>query len=494
MPAHAEVPSPTVQHIPDDVGLHGHPMWDSWFDLAPFGYEQREYFVSGTATETGGEATADYTTRIVLAHPSDPADFAGTVLLDWVNVTAQFENAVNTLASIQFLLREGWAYVHVSAQAAGICCLPGLTPQMWDPVRYGALNHPGDQFAEDIFSQVAKAFDEPGEVNPLGDLTADVIIAAGQSQGAGRLSGYVQSTQAATGIIDGFLIQALGTKQYPDNPTAPVLHVLGDLEGSPDDPTPWPNYRLWEIAGAGHSDAWIGRQQTEGQSLRLAGLGQASPDQADALWESAGNFGEQIDPREAVCIVNGVQFPTRYAANAALWHLDNWIRNGVPPDNGPRFGFTGPTLAKDDLNNTLGGVRLPPIDNPVARYLSDLCGLGGVTVPLTELEILARYGDHATWYAGMVASTEASVADGFLLVEDALDLLRRACNARNRFLDVSTDPCEPVPSFAQDVVLVPDDPVEPVPAPTEPTPVTGGGLALVGVLALAGVRLRRPSR
>ena len=49
-------------------------------------------------------------------------------MLDWVNVTAQFENAVDTLEAREMLLREGWAFVHVSAQKAGLCCTP-LTPQ-----------------------------------------------------------------------------------------------------------------------------------------------------------------------------------------------------------------------------------------------------------------------------------------------------------------------------------------------------------------------------
>ena len=64
-------------------------------------------------------------------------------MLDWVNVTAQFENAVDTLEAREMLLREGWAFVHVSAQTAGLCCTP-LTPKVYDPVRYAAINHPGD--------------------------------------------------------------------------------------------------------------------------------------------------------------------------------------------------------------------------------------------------------------------------------------------------------------------------------------------------------------
>ena len=143
--ATAVVPNPTVTG-PITGGLKGFPLWDSWYEVGSLGYTQAEYFVEGTAKAcSAGTATcpdaipvpASYRTRIIVTRPTDPAKFNGTVVMDWVNVTAQFENAVDTVESHDYLLRQGYAFVHVSAQAAGICCTP-LTPQVWDPVRYGA--------------------------------------------------------------------------------------------------------------------------------------------------------------------------------------------------------------------------------------------------------------------------------------------------------------------------------------------------------------------
>ncbi|MFT5223142.1 MAG: hypothetical protein ACI867_001452, partial [Glaciecola sp.] len=444
-------PVPTVDGpIGSDVGIQGHPLWDSWFALAPFGYEQAEYFVSGTASADDGSSTAEFTTRILVARPIDAEDFHGTVMLDWVNVTAQFENAVNSVTATPFLLREGWAYVHVSAQAAGLCCTPFLTPQTWDPVRYASMNHPGDAYAHDIFTQVARIFAHPTEVvalggtDPMDGLDLEVIVASGQSQGGSRMSSYLQAAQPTAQVIDAFLQQAGGTKNYEAAPTAPVIHLLGDREGSVADPTPWPTYRLWEIAGSAHQDLWIGRQQTEGQSVRLATTRQQTRAQAEALWLSAGNYGEQPDPRFNACVVNGAAFPTRYAVDAALWHLDNWVRTGTAPPQGDRFEFDGTALAKDDLENTLGGVRYAPLEVPIARYIADSCNLGGITVPLTEPELLARYASHADYYGALVTEVEADVAERFLLVEDAMDLLTRACAARNRWGELTASgPCEP---------------------------------------------------
>jgi hypothetical protein len=115
----SSVPDPTVTGPIGNAGVRGHALWDSWYDLSEVGYTEEEYFVSGTALHSTSSAAADYTTRIIVTRPSDPAQFSGAVMLDWVNVTAQFENAVDTLEAREFLLREGWAYVHVSAQTAG---------------------------------------------------------------------------------------------------------------------------------------------------------------------------------------------------------------------------------------------------------------------------------------------------------------------------------------------------------------------------------------
>ena len=72
--------------------------------------------------------------------------------------------------------------------------LLAATPSVWDPVRYADLDHPGDQFANSMFTQVARAFVEPGEVDPMGGLDVEVLLAAGQSQSANRMADYVATS------------------------------------------------------------------------------------------------------------------------------------------------------------------------------------------------------------------------------------------------------------------------------------------------------------
>lgn len=439
----ATVADPTITG-PITGGLRGHALWDSWYDLSQLGYVEEEYFVSGTAKTYPETTPADYTTRIIVRRPATAAAFNGTVLLDWVNVTAQFENAVDSIEAHELFHRDGYAYVHVSAQSAGLCCVPALTPQLWDPQRYASISHPGDDYSFDMFSQIAKAFRSPANVDPMGGLRVQRIIAMGQSQSGTRMRDYVATVQADARVIDGFLVHADGgaDKQYPADPLVPVLQLMSEREATPEEPNVTSNYRLWEVAGAAHQDFWIGYHQVIGASTRATVSAPQQPASADdELHVVAGNYGEQIHPLSFACVVAGTQFPLRYAVSAAIHHLNRWVRGGAPPPVAPRYQFAGGMLARDADGNALGGIRLPPIEVPVAEYNSALCDLGGITIPFTDAEIAARYPTHADYFCRMREATVRSMTEGFLLREDALDLMERVDAAANRFPATGTRNC-----------------------------------------------------
>ncbi len=438
------VAQPMVRGPIGTAGVRGHPLWDSWYSLADLGYMEEEYFISGRAKVQPDGPETDYTTRIIVRRPADPARFNGTVLLDWVNVTAQFENAVDTLEAHAFLEREGYAYVHVSAQAAGLCCTP-LTPKIWDPERYAELNHPGDEFSFDMFSQIAKAIRTPAEVDPMGGLHVQTILAAGQSQSAIRLHDYVNKGYARSRVLDAILIHSDpdAGKSFAEPVPVPVLQLLSDFEALPEEPGSNENYVLWEIAGSAHQDFWVGYHQEVGQGPRVLLHAPQQPGSADAdLHLVAGNYGEQLHPLHATCILAGTAFPMRYAVNAALHHLDRWARTGARPPQGPRYEFDASgMLARDGFGNALGGIRYPPVEVPAASYVSTLCGLGGITIPFTELQLQLLYPTHADYFCRMQAATRQTVLAGFLLPADAEDLMTRVEAAGNRWLTAGERDC-----------------------------------------------------
>lgn len=432
------VPRPTITVPPD--GRYGHALWDSWFDLSDYGYEEQEYFVSGTAT--AGLTSAPYTTRIIVFRPDttpgNGPEFNGTVLLDWVNVTAQFENAVDSIEAHELLLREGYAWVHVSAQAAGLDTpvVPNpLVPKKWDPERYAAISHPGDQYSFDMFSQIAKAIKHGGfnDVDPMGGLAVDYVLAAGQSQSAGRLTAYVEQHQTKADVIDGFLIHGTFGGNGPALSPVPVIHLESDADVAPG-AQPHTNIVLWEVAGAAHSGFWIGYHSVFGNGPRSQlHAAKVSRSEKERISLEAGNYGEQIHPLLAACTLAGATMPMRYVTSAAIAHLNTWVRGGPAPTSSSKItvGAFGPV--RDSFGNAEGGMRLAPMEVPVASYQSTACQLGGKTIPFSEAQLLAMYGSHKGYYDKFSAAVAQNVTDGWLLPDDAADLLKRACDSRNRF-------------------------------------------------------------
>lgn len=435
------VPRPEVTIPP--AGMKGHALWDSFYDLSAYGYEEQEYFVSGTAV--AGASSAPYTTRVIVTRPDttpgNGPDFNGTVMLDWVNVTAQFENAVDSIEAHEMLLREGYAWVHVSAQAAGLDTpvVPNpLVPKKWDPVRYAAINHPGDAYSYDMFSQIAKAMKAGGAngIDPMGTLEVDYVIAAGQSQSAARLTTYVEQHQATADVIDGFLIHGTFGGNGPTSSPVPVIHLESDADVAPGaQSNPEGNVALWEVAGTAHSGFWIGYHSVFGNGPRSqASAPKVSRQEKEAIAHEAGNYGEQVHPMLATCTLAGATMPMHYATSAAIAHLERWVRHGTAAPSGAKIDTDrlGSVVA-GEFGNARGGIRLAPIVHPVASYVSNACQLGGKTIPFSEAQLLAMYGSHEAYYSAFADTVADNVSDGWLLAADAVDLLKRACDSRNRF-------------------------------------------------------------
>ncbi len=113
------------------------------FDPAVVGYEQSEVFLSGMASAyeptaplgTDGKysvaatSTAPYTTRAVVMRPIDPDRFNGTVVVEWLNVSGGADAGPDWILAHNELVREGFAWVGVSAQKVGVDALKSSDPR-----------------------------------------------------------------------------------------------------------------------------------------------------------------------------------------------------------------------------------------------------------------------------------------------------------------------------------------------------------------------------
>ncbi len=407
---------PATLEGPITVGQPSPPADPRGVDLSAIGYVQEEFFASGSATAYAADgdlgadgkwkvtpaSTVPYKTRFIVRRPSARARFNGTVVVEWLNVTV-VEASPDWTYTSRALIDDGAAWVGVSAQALGVvggtsAIQTGLTEQQaasggiraGNPERYGSLNHPGDPYAFDIYSQVAAALRSPGDVQVFGESRARKIVATGESQSAGFLTTYVNAIQPVAHVFDGFFVhsrgagaaQPDGTRAVRGSTTAyrlrPDLEVPVMVFETETDVGPVLRYatarqpdnrrlRVWEVAGTAHADAYL-----------------------------LGGAGASLCPGSEVN--NGRQ---HYVATAAMAGLLGWVDDGKAPPRASRIRTAGEdntTIVRDKHGIALGGIRTPSVDVPVETLSGEaqvqtapLCVIFGSTTPFDPATLSSLY-------------------------------------------------------------------------------------------------------
>ena len=418
-------------------------------NLDAAGYVQHEYVAAGTAVSyraaeplTGDgrwsfaeDGSAPYRTRILVRRPADPKNFSGTVVLEWLNVSGGLDGNPDWTSLAAEITRQGHAWVGVSTQLIGVSGGPvlvvapgaagiagkGLTGI--NPARYSSLEHPGDGYSFDIYTQVARAL--RGESAVLGGVEARRIVAVGESQSAIALTTYYNGVQPLTGAFDGFLVHSrasvglplVGPGEYADlargfasvpvilreDLATPALEIQteGDITSvlnsvvarQPDTDA----FRLWEVAGTSHADRFL-----------LGPLADSTP-----------------------CITPVNEAPMHVVVKAAFRQLEEWVRTGEAPPEAARIETTGTPaqIVRDADGIALGGIRTPPVDVPsqvltgVPGPNPDLfCILLGSTTPLSDARLAELYSGPADYLQRYDAAADAAIRAGFVLEDDRATL------------------------------------------------------------------------
>lgn len=253
--AQQPVPRPEVLG-PLTGGIRTGEPWGTTMVPLIDGYVEEEFSFGGLARGHGDAADTEsaYRTRMTVRRPVNPDDFNGTVVLDWNNVTLQFDIESTWAAANDVLMGRGFIYVGVSAQKQGVDGAP-TSLYFWDPVRYADLMHPGDDYSFDIFAQAAQAvFDPIVMPDALRDRIARVV-ATGSSQSAGRLTTYINEVHERDQVFDGYMPQISGSVLDTRKDLVPILWINSQDEaaGIVEPPVDEPLFRYWEIAGPPHT-------------------------------------------------------------------------------------------------------------------------------------------------------------------------------------------------------------------------------------------------
>jgi hypothetical protein len=441
------------------------------FDVGALGYAAEEFFVSGTAssyasaTELGPDGrwsvtpngTAEYTTRIVALTPTDPERFNGTVLVEWLNVSGGIDAPAVWMMAHREILRAGYAYVAVSAQRVGVeggASLLGIDMSLksQDPARYAALDHPGDAFSYDIFSQTG----ELARNGLLGDLRVQHVVAVGESQSAMFLTTYVNAVDPVAKSYDGFLVHSRFALAAPlddasifdesqaNSPEAvafrtdlrvPLVTIITetDLFGGPrhgyyfarQPDNEW--LRVWEIAGAAHADNY---------TIQVAPIdsGSAPLDAIAAAYAPTNMLmGQQLG--------HYINFAPQhhYVVQAAIAALNTWVRTGEPAPTAPPIEVRHsdqPRPIVDANGVARGGVRTPWVDVPIARTSggglegleeSIMAAIFGSGEPFDAATLERLYPGGAEQYLdGFTAALDGVIHSGFILPADRAEILEIA--------------------------------------------------------------------
>jgi hypothetical protein len=440
------------------------------YDLATLGYRETEFAVEGVARsyQLAGEqgedgrwdvvpgAEAPFRTRIVVRQPSESNRFSGVVIVEWHNVSAGLDAAPDWGFFHRSASAAGHAWVGVSAQKAGIDgggLMESIHLKLLDPERYGELEHPGDAWSFDIFTQVGQLLRRPPDENPLEGLTAQRLVAAGESQSAAALVTYVNAIDPHTEMFDGYFVHgrpaaglsvdgvfirsvpqgiaattavvASKGERIRDDARVAVLVLQSETDlivlGShkarhPDND----RIRLWELAGAAHADTYtVGAGRHDNGTLsaeRFAELMRPTTNLMIGQTETPINAGPQ----------------QHYVAQAALAHLVNWVLEGTAPPAAPRLEVddSGTDFRKDEHGLALGGIRTPWVDVPTAvmgglgQTGESFAFLFGQTIPFDEATLSALYpGGRAEYLERFEASLDATIEAGFVLAADRAEIL-----------------------------------------------------------------------
>ena len=415
----------------------GSPFGSTALQLSSRGYSEEEFLVSGSANRyrikdplmsaekvDGGH---DYTTRILVRRPTKPARFNGIVIVEWYNVTGGQDLDFLFGATRNHLLEHGYAWVGVSAQLVGVDALKAKNPARYaslnvtasneDPAG-GTLDDRSDVLSWDIYTQISAALRIPGRVDPLGGLKPQLVIAAGESQSALRLSQYYNAIHPLyPQVFDGFFLYDRFIGGLRGDINTKIVSFGSEVVRNSFGPAPpdASNIRVWEAAGASHLSLDEIHSYMDEQVLR------------NGITRGADGAPINLSQTFVGCDNNPIfsRVPNGDVLDAGLEALITWVKQGKAPPTAPRLGAdANGKLARDGEGRVSGGVRLAAYDAPIAKNLGvnsgpAFCSLGGSHQDFTPAELCRRYGSTRNYLARVTEVTRKAQSDGFLLKRDA---------------------------------------------------------------------------
>jgi hypothetical protein len=391
--------------------------------LAPYGYVEEEYFVSGTVDGK------PYKTSILVRKPGDPRKFSGLVAIETVHAAG----AVPFWGRRDLWMSGGHGYVAVASQRVAL----ETQVKEVNPARYALLNIPEmeplkpwasgaltggaqDKVSQAIMTQVGALLKANRKDGPFARMRVKYLIMGGASQTGGTTARYIQESHAAARlaggkpIYDGYSVLGIFSDKPIIGGDAPVLHAVseGDLMffpsrgqiiySRPDADAPNDRYRHFQITGGSH----------------LSTRGATNPKTVFPTLPDNG-------PNEQLS-----QFPLSPLYETAMRHLVEWVMRGVAPPRAPRIEIKDGVIVRDENGIAKGGVRSPYVDTPTVRYIAaqpinasnPLGALVGLQEPFPAEKLRALYKSRGNYLELFNQGIDRMIAGRWITPADGIKL------------------------------------------------------------------------
>ena len=471
---------PTVKEIPYDEGMtfHSEPtdkshpfssmysssgQVDIWND---YGYDEKEFFMSGKANVYSIDdkdvpfiksSDNDYTTRLLVRFPKDPAKFSGRVYVDILNASSGVDLEDTWGRSYDWYMNEGHAYIGITSKTDTINALKKFDSERYADLNWQVKGEDENGLIWDMLSQLGSKLRSKSAGDILGGLKPKFVYLSGQSQSGFYLNTYItlfdhllKNSNKGKPLFDGYmnLVGPGTTNVHSGGPQPSVTysetsvpyivimsefeHMFANLpiyeyERKRDSSTTKNKFRFYEVAGTPHTDPTLDVIPFSDEIKLGNGKGRPPKEYDPGHYESDLNL--------------------QIYVNAAQENMHKWVTEGIPaPSADDKWidfnesivdGKTIYTTKTDEHGNALGGIRAPQIEYPIATYYPSRNGLpfetNGSMVFFTADKIANLYSNYEKDYKKPFLEQAKKLLDEGYILQEGYDKLVDYVNEKKGF-------------------------------------------------------------
>lgn len=443
-------------------------------NLDSYGYEEKEYFMYGTANIYKNNednkpeifyADAEYVNRFIIRAPKLKDNFSGNVVIEILNATAGFDIDRIWVLTHKQIIRNGDIYIGISSKPDVIDALLDFDRKRYSEISWKRplgpteanpidkmglpLRRPEDETGLfwDMLTDLSKLLRTTDDLNPIAHFGCKKVVLSGWSQSACYLIRYVNSFSYSIEVCkDGPIFDGYYAAGAVHAVPTPINQRDYFVENSTKDnrvtyvKEPYVAIQTEsENAAFGGYEAYKDNSDDSDFLYRIYEIPGSSHDSKYSLLDYYSNDKDMERINRLPEYTGDNEYPNDYPYeipfSAIYRNFINWVVDGIAPPCVPRIPVKHDhENVKDVFGNTVGGVRTPLIDCPTCRYYSyselknSKNPLFGHVEPFSKHFLTELYGSLENYKLLVTNSVYKQIRKGFIVLEDAQEVINIAVN------------------------------------------------------------------